>query len=383
MDAANVPDATGDASDSASNVSAGCIAQISAGGNHTCARKKDGTLWCWGSDQDGELGDGNVSVDSPSPIEVSALGHDVADVVAGRNTCARKTDGTLWCWGNNVLGQVGDGTRGGVTCGTQVCRSSPQQVVGSIGEAAANVGLSFSHTCAVGRDSSLWCWGDNSGEELGIGNVGLGDCAAPIPGPSCEASPQQVTALGNNAVAVVAGTGQTCALLLGGLVWCWGSTGNSSSLLLPPTRVTSIDEVVQVASGGALNCALKQEGSVWCWQTGGQVSRVDAIAKSAAEIAVSGDGICARKSDGSVWCWGNNGKGQLGDGTTNSSNVPVRVAALPAKAVQISAGDANVSHSCALLQDGSAWCWGSNEHGQLGDGTTNPTLTPVRVQICP
>src|SRR6185295_1544489 len=89
-----------------------CVVEVAAGQFHTCARKGDGTLWCWGANDDGQVGDGTTDTPKPSPVQVAALGTSVVEVAAGSapQTCARKGDGTLWCWGRNEYGQVGDGT---------------------------------------------------------------------------------------------------------------------------------------------------------------------------------------------------------------------------------------------------------------------------------
>jgi alpha-tubulin suppressor-like RCC1 family protein len=141
---------------------------VAAGGSHTCASKTDGSLWCWGGNGGGQLGDGTTT-DKPSPIQVNALGMAVAAVAAGSaHTGALKTDGSLWCWGGNTWGQLGDGTT--------VKKSSPTQVP-ALGTAVAAVaaGSNFigdAHTCARKTEGSLWCWGDNIWGQLGDGTKG-------------------------------------------------------------------------------------------------------------------------------------------------------------------------------------------------------------------
>ena len=139
------------------------VAEVAAGGGlHMCARKTDGTLWCWGYNLAGQLGDGTTSVGF-SPVQVAALGTSVAEVAAsGSHTCARKTDGTLWCWGDNSNGQLGDGTK--------TNSSSPMQVVAA-GTNLAEVTAGGSYTCARKTDGTLWCWGDNNNGQLGDGTT--------------------------------------------------------------------------------------------------------------------------------------------------------------------------------------------------------------------
>jgi hypothetical protein len=135
------------------------VAEIATGEYHTCARKTDGTVWCWGDNAYGELGDGTTVMRS-SPVRVTALGSSVTEVVAGRaHTCARKADGSLWCWGENQYGQLGDGTT--------VNRAAPVSVFGAD---ALRIAAGGYGTCAEKSDGSLWCWGDNSAGLLDNGS---------------------------------------------------------------------------------------------------------------------------------------------------------------------------------------------------------------------
>ena len=136
--------------------------EVKVGGYHACARKLDGTLWCWGYNTDGELGDGTTDSPKPWAVRVSALGTTVAEVAAGDgHTCARKQDVTLWCWGDNAHGELGDGT-------TASPKPSPVQV-SALDTSVAQVAAGSYHTCAIKQDGTLWCWGDNQYGQLGIG----------------------------------------------------------------------------------------------------------------------------------------------------------------------------------------------------------------------
>ena len=249
------------------------VPSVSAGFSHTCAVKTDHTLWCWGSNGEGEFGDGTTT-GSLVPVQVSGHATDWASVSAGdTHTCAVKTDHTLWCWGANLSSELGDGT----TADSLV----PVQVSGHATD-WASVSAGSLRTCAVKTDHSLWCWGYNGDGELGDGTT----------------------------------------------------TGS-----LVPVQV----------SGHATD-----------WAAG----------------FTSIDFTCAVKTEGTVWCWGENPDGELGDGTTTSSLVPVQVSGHATDWAALSAG---VEHTCAVKAEGTVWCWGDNYYGDLGNGTTTGSPVPVQV----
>src|SRR5262249_10343745 len=177
------------------------------GDSHTCGRKTDGTLWCWGFNLDGEVGDGTTT-NQTTPVQIGAgtLGNAMAEVEGGaRHSCARKTDNTLGCWGVNGVGELGDGTN--------VSKPSPVQAgAGTLGGAVAEVALGYSHTCARKIDGTLWCWGDNSSGQLGDGTT------------VNKSSPVQIGAgtLGSAVAEVALGSYHTCARKTDGTLWCWG-----------------------------------------------------------------------------------------------------------------------------------------------------------------
>ncbi len=205
--------------------------------------------------------------------------------------------------------------------------------------------------------------------------------------------PVSVSGIGN-ATQIAAGENQTCALLTGGGVNCWGwnnsgdlgdgtysgpETCNTYPCSTTPVAVSGISNATQVAAGGAHTCALLKGGSIECWgnNTAGELG-TGTTNSSDVPVSVSGIGnatqvaagsahTCALLKGGNIECWGYNGKGQLGDGTTNSSDVPVSVSGI-SNATQIAAG---AEHTCARLASGSIDCWGYNKSGQLGDGTVS------------
>jgi alpha-tubulin suppressor-like RCC1 family protein len=197
------------------------VAELSAGVQHACARKSDGTLWCWGLDDAGQLGLGfgsdpycpdGTTLGSPcrtSPVQVTALSNVASISAGGGNTCAQKSDGTLWCWGRNDYGQIGDGTSSGQSCHYVTCKPTPVQLT-SLGSNVVSFSIGWSHTCVVKNDGTLWCWGWNGYGQLGDGT--LNDSPSPI----------QVNALGTTVADVSAGNYFTCARKSDGTLWCWG-----------------------------------------------------------------------------------------------------------------------------------------------------------------
>jgi alpha-tubulin suppressor-like RCC1 family protein len=266
------------------------VVEVAAGARHTCARKADGTLWCWGYNSRGEIGNGTTSYQL-SPALVTALGDQVVQVSAGgETTCARKADLTLWCWGDNFFGQLGDGTTDSA--------SSPVQVA-ALGNGVVEVSAGL-HTCARKADGTMWCWGQNSAGELGDGT----GCPPSPSLPSCgRSSPVQVTALDTDVVEVSTGGYDTCARRTDGHLWCWGANDKDANY---------------GSIGDGATCALPMCGKA-------SPTPVTALGTGVVEVAAGQSRTCARKADGTLWCWGNNFYGQLGDGTTVSRSTPQQV----------------------------------------------------------
>ena len=295
----------------------GSVVQVSAGDSHTCARKTDGTLWCWGYNNQGTLGDGTTTRRT-SPVQVTALGASVVEVSAGgAQTCARKADGTLWCWGGNSDGAVGDGT--------MTDALTPVQVT-ALGSDVAEVDAGNAFTCARKTDNTLWCWGANTFGKLGDGTV----IGHPLPA--------QVIALGNMVAHVALGYENVCVLKTDGTTWCWGlnlfgtvGDGTTTDRLTPAQAPSLATDVVQLSLHEAH--------------------------------------ACARKADGTIWCWGDSHYGSLGlEEGTDDRSVPIQVKGFSGAAVELTTGR---YHNCVRLGDGSVWCWGYDTHGELGAGTVS------------
>ena len=258
---------------------------------------------------------------------------------------------------------------------------TPPPPAGTLDAVAIDAGNS--HTCAVIDDGTISCWGNNYSRQLGPGS--LSDSSVPV----------TVTGL-SGAAAISAGSSHSCALIDDDTARCWGGNNNgqlgNGTFLFPsavPVTVTGLSGAVVITTGGAHSCALIDDGTARCWGYGTtRVSSATAPApfiwtvpvtvaglSGAVAIDAGGRHSCAVLVDGTARCWGYNVHGQLGDGTVTSSSLPVTVTGLSG-AVAI---DAASDHSCALLDDGTARCWGYNNHGQLGDGTTTDSRVPVEV----
>jgi alpha-tubulin suppressor-like RCC1 family protein len=346
--------------------------RLGAGYSHSWARKADGTLWCWGANDSGQLGNDSTQ-SSNVPLQVTALGNQVAQVSLGDLfTCAIKLDHTLWCWGNNVAGQLGDG----LTDDSLV----PVPIT-AVGNDVAEVSAGDLFTCARKGDGTLWCWGSGF---LGDGTNGQ------------RSTPGQVTLLGSNVAQVSTGGAAACARKTDGTLWCWGDhefgiVGDGTTVdRLTPVQVTGLGTAVaEVSVGDVFACARTTDGNVWCWGTNdhaqlGDGSTADhfipavivGLGKPAIQISANGRHACAVRSDNALGCWGSSFNGEVGDGTVIDRPNPVKVSVLPSAVAEVSAG---VNHTtCARMSDGRVACWGYNGTGALGDGTTLDRRVPVQ-----
>jgi alpha-tubulin suppressor-like RCC1 family protein len=363
---------------------------IATGGQDSCALLQGGGVDCWGANSFDQLGDGtNTGPDSCgfacslAPDAVSGITNATAISTGLDHSCARLSTGGVDCWGFNPFGELGDGTT----------MNSPTPVAVSGLTNATAVSIGYANACALLQGGGVDCWGPF--EMLGDGTS------------TDSSTPVAVSGL-TNASALSVGDGSVCALLQGGGVDCWGdnthgelgngtTTGPDSCGLnypcsLTPVAVSGITNATAVSTGAERSCALLQGGGVDCWGDNSLGQLGDGTTTdSATPVAVSGltDAIavsagytnsCALLQGGGVDCWGANGGGQLGNGTmTLYSSTPVAVSGIT-NAIAVSAGDGT---SCALLQGGGVDCWGQNDAGQLGDGTTTGSSTPVAVSGLP
>jgi alpha-tubulin suppressor-like RCC1 family protein len=353
---------------------------VSTGLYHTCALKADGTVWCWGGNQSGEIGDG-TQTQRLAPVEIVFADPAVAVAAGAEHTCAILTDGSTWCWGRNQYGELGDGSMTG--------RTSPVQVQGLAGAVSICTG-GANHTCASTDAGVVWCWGAHQYGQVGIGPVAPDTCAT-LP---CARTPQPVGGLSSvNEVGTDSHTSCAVAPTLSGRnVWCWGrnsegQVGDGTQFdRNTPVQVLTLQGALTVTSGDQHTCAVLSDTTAWCWgrnQYGelGDGTNTNSITPVQVlsitgfiGISAGEDHTCAVRNNGTVWCWGSNAVGQLGVPlATNESNAPLRVNPL-ANALSV---DTSEFHSCAVENDGGVWCWGGNSRGQLGDGTTSNNPLPV------
>lgn len=344
---------------------------VAAGGYHTVALRSDGTLWAWGRNIEGQLGDG-TNTSRTSPTRIGTATNYVSIAVGSYHTVALRSDGTLWSWGPNIFGQLGDGTT--------TNRNSPVQV----GSATNYIGISAGHfhTVALRSNGTLWAWGWNSNGQLGDGTT------------TQRNSPVQVGTV-TNYVSVAAGQYHTEALRSDGTLWAWGrnDTGQlgdgTNTQQNSPVRVGTATNYVSVVVGAVHSVALRSDGTLWAWgfNSSGQVgdgtttqrnSPVQVgTANNYVSLAAGAFQTFALRSDGTLWAWGSNAYGQLGDGTTTDRRSPVRVNQL-ANWVSMAMGG---SHTVALRSDGTLWASGDNTFGQLGDGSTTQRSSPIPIGL--
>jgi alpha-tubulin suppressor-like RCC1 family protein len=351
------------------------VKAISAGLHNTCALTTAGAVQCWGRNDFGQLGDGSTT-DKTTPQPVTGLASGEASIAAGvYHTCALTTAGAVQCWGWNAESQLGDG---GTTS-----KSTPQPVTG-LASGVAAIAAGGNHTCALTTAGAVQCWGRNLDGQLGDGST------------TNKSTPQPVAGLASGVAAVVTGYGHTCALTTAGAVQCWGfntsgqlgdgSTTNKST----PQPVTGLTSgVAAIAAGYDHTCALTRAGAVQCWGAspfgqlgdGSTTSKstpqpVPGLASGVASISAGDYHTCALTTAGAVYCWGWNIYGQLGNGSTTNKSTPQAVTGMASGVAAMAAGYA---HTCAVTTAGAAQCWGRNQFGQLGEGSTTNKSTPQPV----
>jgi len=346
--------------------------RVAAGAAYSLVVANDGTLQGWGDNDYGQVGDGTTAVRrTPVGLAGPAAGVAFAAIAPGvAHSLALAQDGTIWAWGRNDRGQLGDGT--------QTDAATPIHLDGPTGIVAAAAGQAYS--VAIAGDGTVWTWGDNFYGELGNGT--RADSATPhqLRGP---AAPSGI-------IAVAAGRAHTLALARDGTIWSWGDNGygqlgdgttTDASMPLHLAGPGAPREIIAVAVGPYSSLALARDGTVWGWGYNGteQLGTDPACALNCAlpvrvSLPVAATAIAIGKyhsvavaPDGTIWTWGENMLGELGDGTTRPYAGPLHLTG-PDAPVGIVAVATGAYHSLALAGDGSIWAWGDDTYGQLGAG---------------
>jgi len=351
------------------------VRTIAAGGYHTMTNQSTNLVWNAGDNSYGQIGFGSGNHLQPVPAQGLAnsggLATGIKQVKGGEyHSAALMSAGTVWTWGLNGFGQLGDGTTA----------NRAEAVRVSVLENITAISAGLYHTLALDSEGSVWAWGYNNYGQLGDGTT------------VNRVSPIQVSGL-DNVVEIAGGGYFSLALKADGTVWAWGvnnvgqlGDGTSTNRAVP-VQVGSLSDIIGIAAGGAHGLALKPDGTVqaWGYNSNGQLgdgttaNRLSPVAVSGLagvkRLGAGGYHSLAIDTGGTAWAWGMNQSGQLGDGTMADRHAPVQVAGLPG----VTDIDGGIGHTVALTSDFIAWAWGGNTQGQLGVNSTLSSATPVKI----
>jgi serine/threonine protein kinase/alpha-tubulin suppressor-like RCC1 family protein len=288
----------------------------------------------------------------------------------GTHSCMIGADGVIRCWGGNDAGQLGDGSRSGRTAAAAPVPQGP----------FATVAAGMSHACALDVEGRAFCWGSNGQGQLGSSGAPQRSAPTPVEGSARYSG-------------LAAGGSHTCGITPAGAAYCWGDNDSgqlgdgSQARRGVPTRVRSDRVLRQITAGWRHTCAVDDGGAAFCWGSNGSGELGIAPGSSSStpravtgghrfrSVSAGASHACGVRTDGRIFCWGANQQGQLGDGTRENLLRPVRVAG-DESFREVAAGGV---HTCGLTADGRAFCWGGNLYGQVGDGTTTNRPEPVPV----
>lgn len=349
------------------------VAAVTTGDSHACALLVGGGVKCWGNGASGQLGNSDTAT-QPSPVDVTGLSSGVASIAASENyTCARMIAGTVTCWGSNAFDKLGS---------TGFGFSSTPIDVPSIGGVNA-IALGTHHACALSSGGRLRCWGGNFQGQLGDGTL------------TSRPTPLNVTGFANGVAAISTGGAHTCAVTSVGAMSCWGGNlsgelGNpDNSVQTTPIAVAGLSSgIAQISLGSNFSCARATDLTVRCWGYNGfgalgdgqfafRRIPVDVVGLgSTSTLGLGETHSCAVGNSGLPLCWGQNRSGGLGNGNTISLTAPAPVSSVTSSVLAVVGG---YEFSCALTVAGAVLCWGNNDYGQLGDGSTETRLVAVPV----
>jgi alpha-tubulin suppressor-like RCC1 family protein len=379
-----------------------CIAELVFGRRFGCVLRTDRTVWCSGDNRQGQLGSGIVGIPSATHVQVrdgaGALTDAIAIGAGAAHACAVRADGSVWCWGDNSAGELGNNTTALSPVAVQVQTTAGQPLTGIV-----EVRGGDDHTCARDAAGQIWCWGENNDAELGDATTVTRGRAAPV----------LVAAMGapfSGAVALAIGEDTSCVRRANDEIWCWGEndtaelgdgtlTNRGSPLLLGTftTVAMGMAHVCRLHRDTGISCSGENRHAVFGNGTGeGNRSSthstpIPVLASpggapfiGAVDIAAAGGSAgCALMQDTGVYCWGDGQYGQVGTGRPERVPAAVR----DADGTPLTGIDrlvAGYPHVCARRQSGEWVCWGRNSEGELGDGTFVNRAFPAPLQVkCP
>ncbi|MBI5207493.1 MAG: Ig-like domain-containing protein [Candidatus Firestonebacteria bacterium] len=337
---------------------------ISAGKYHNAAIKSNGTLWTWGYNEYGQIGNGKTE-NKNIPVKIGTEKNWMLVACGGFHTAAIKTDGTLWLWGNNKYGQIGNGKTENINAPVQI-GTEKNWIQVACGEY---------HTAALKSDGTLWAWGYNKYGQ--IGDRTNENRLIPY-----------LIGKDKDWIKVTCGAYHVVALKSNGTLWAWGNYLNDQSEgHNDPVKISSDNDWEDISAGGYHTLAIKKDNTLWAWgnniygQLGdGTFTNKTTLTKVGNDndwifIFTGGYHTIAIKKDSTLWAWGNNEYNQLGNSILENKNTPAKIS---------NDNDWNKAacggyHTILIKSTDLYWAWGNNEYGQLGDGTTINKNIPTRI----
>jgi alpha-tubulin suppressor-like RCC1 family protein len=386
------------------------VTDLALGLYYSCALLSDGTVRCWGQNFRGTLGLGGTDLSSklrPTPVPGLSNVKKIAASPTHDTTCALLNDGTMKCWGNNDHGQLG------INAADTGNHTTPTPVLAAVGTpltGVKDIAVGDYHVCALKTDGTVMCWGWGL-----FGRIADGNAADHL-----VLLPRAITPVGTLGDTIVAGGGYTMLSVgtnTSAQEVCWGVNGNSqcgisgSSSVTQASAPTNLFDKINgtlprpIAAGSATSCAVTNNGTLQCWgyNMNGELGRAGSGGVSTAvpapvcrnnvagcpnlvdqlqgvtQASVGDTHVCALAA-GTIKCWGGNGYGQLGNGTSSPSIYAANGPTLLPAPTRVVAGG---YHTCAILTDRTVVCWGENEYGQLGNGTATAANTGLSTPVAP